>query len=439
MPKVSVLVPVYNTSNFLVQCLESLKKQTLEDIEFICINDGSTDNSLEILTNCAKNDNRFRVISKNNSGYGHTMNVGLQNACGEYIGIVESDDFIEPDMYQKLYETAKSYDADIIKSNYWEYSEGKDKLIEPLGNGPYRKVFTPRIEEKSLFLKGQSIWSSIYRREMIEKNKIRFLETPGASYQDTSFYFITMACSDRVVLLENAFLHYRQDNPNSSVKSSGKIYCVCDEFKKIWDFIEEKSELKECLKYVLPEFQWNVYLWNMSRLEDDYKYSFLERLYDEFNEINEKNLLKKECWNNPRAFDKIKKVENGKEKFLYGYYIDEQMERIYKNALISEIRRFKEVCVFGAGHVAKSIIISLGEYQVYPKKIVVSRPEENPANYMDYTVVGIEDISESEKDECLFLVAVKEVSQYHVIRKLQKRGVKNIIAVSKEMRISLMN
>ena len=95
-PKVSILVPCYNVEKYLKQCLDSIVNQTLQDIEIICINDGSTDSTLDIIKQYAKNDDRFVVIDKQNEGYGKSMNRGLDAATGEYIGIVESDDWIEP-------------------------------------------------------------------------------------------------------------------------------------------------------------------------------------------------------------------------------------------------------------------------------------------------------------------------------------------------------
>ena len=96
--KVSILVPVYNTERFLAECLDSLVGQTLKEIEIICINDGSTDGSLGILQRYAKDDKRIRILNKKNTGYGDSMNVGLSEATGEYIGIVEPDDFVEFDI-----------------------------------------------------------------------------------------------------------------------------------------------------------------------------------------------------------------------------------------------------------------------------------------------------------------------------------------------------
>ena len=107
MPKVSILVPTYNVSQYLDECMQSLIRQTLKDIEIICINDGSTDNSLEILKSYAAKDNRIKIIDKENGGYGIAMNMGLEQATGEYVGILEPDDYVKLNMYETLYNIAK--------------------------------------------------------------------------------------------------------------------------------------------------------------------------------------------------------------------------------------------------------------------------------------------------------------------------------------------
>ena len=104
MSAVSIVVPVYNTEMYLEECLSSICAQTLSDIEIICVNDGSNDESGSILNRFAARDNRIKVIHKANTGYGHSMNMGIEAASGEYIGIVESDDWIPQEMMQTLYE-----------------------------------------------------------------------------------------------------------------------------------------------------------------------------------------------------------------------------------------------------------------------------------------------------------------------------------------------
>ena len=121
MIKVSIVVPVYNVEKYLRQCMDSIVNQTLKEIEIICVDDGSTDSSGDILDEYASRDNRVRVIHKENKGYGHSMNMGFHAANGKYIGIVESDDYAEPEMFEVLYEEAEKKQLDVIKSSFYFY------------------------------------------------------------------------------------------------------------------------------------------------------------------------------------------------------------------------------------------------------------------------------------------------------------------------------
>ena len=121
MPKISIIIPVYNVEKYLRECLDSVLNQTLEDIEVICVNDGSTDSSANILEEYRLKDKRLRVIHKENSGYGHSMNVGFEATTGEYVGIVESDDFVKPTMFEELYNIANREHADVVKSDFYCY------------------------------------------------------------------------------------------------------------------------------------------------------------------------------------------------------------------------------------------------------------------------------------------------------------------------------
>ena len=210
-PAVSLLVPVYNVEKYLSRCLESARDQTLENIEVICINDGSTDRSPEIIREFVEADARFRSVDKENSGYGASMNMGLRAARGKYVGILESDDFIEPQFLEILFNTAEKNKAEVVKSNfffYWSSPKEKNELFELVTPSMANRLVSPQ-EEQDIFYLKPSIWSAIYRRDFLLENSIDFLETPGASYQDAGFNFKVWASAVRVVYLHEAYLHYR--------------------------------------------------------------------------------------------------------------------------------------------------------------------------------------------------------------------------------------
>jgi len=125
-PNISIIVPIYNVKKYLNKCLNSLINQTLKNIEIICVNDGSTDNSFEILMQY-KNDKKIIILNKTNSGYGDSMNQGIEYTSGQYIGIIEPDDFADIHMFENLYKYTKNNSIDIIRSNYYFYWKKKKK------------------------------------------------------------------------------------------------------------------------------------------------------------------------------------------------------------------------------------------------------------------------------------------------------------------------
>lgn len=294
---VSVIVPVCNVQTYLRQCLDSLTDQTLQDIQIICIDDGSTDGSLSILKEYSRRDSRIEIISKPNAGYGHTMNVGLSAAKGEYIGIVESDDFAETKMFEELYKLARKSDADVAKSNFFQYITNtipdNDPIVNNLEACKKDTVFCP-LNDQNIFLTQPAIWSALYKRSFLQEEGISFLETPGASFQDTSFNFKVFAAAKRVVVTNEAYLHYRIDNANSSVKSLKKIFCICDEYREIWEFASSRQDVYSHLKYRIPQIQFGGYLWNLERLTPALQYQFFDKFVKEFQSFKDKDLLRKE-------------------------------------------------------------------------------------------------------------------------------------------------
>lgn len=289
-PKVSVLVPVYNTSAFLPACLDSLLAQTLSDIEFICLNDGSTDESLDILLQYQQRDSRIRIVDKPNSGYGATMNLGISLSRAPYVGILESDDFAEPVMFERLYNMACSRMCDLVKCNYYEHADGVDTEQRPFDGFRYGRVFDPR-DDKWVLCVLPIIWAALYRKAMIKDNGIRFNETPGASYQDTSFVAQCWAAARRVVLLRDPLIHYRVDNVGSSVKSSSKVFEVCGEYALTQEFLKRDPERQAAFGSLIHLMKLGTYKWNYERIDAESKAAFAKRMTEEYIEAAEEGML----------------------------------------------------------------------------------------------------------------------------------------------------
>ena len=247
------------------------------------------------------------------------MNIGLQQARGEYVVIVESDDFINQDMCESLYTIAKDNIADIISARFFLHENGRD-IISNLGERKiYDLVFAPRFE-KNIWTDSMQVWSCIYRREFLIGNSIWFNETPGASYQDTAFVIKATVCADRMMFIKDAFLHYRTDNVSSSVHSKDKVFCICDEFQEVWGFINKRPELHGFLQYKVAVEQYMRYMWNYKRLADDCRGAFLNRMIKDFRELADQGLLEREYWFDIEAWNHVQDMVNRPEKIRYEYF-----------------------------------------------------------------------------------------------------------------------
>ena len=301
MPKLSILVPVYNVEEFLPLCLETIKNQSFKDFECLLINDGSTDNSLEILKKTAKSDKRFRVIDKKNSGYGASLNLGLNEAKGDYIGIVEPDDFIHRDFYKTLFDNSS---ADVIKTSFMRFSgrtwESVPERVfhEVRKDFPVNGIKIKPEENKRIFIVDPTIWSAVYKKTMLKKNKVEFLETPGASYQDAGFQFKAFASAKEIFCLEKPLYYYRIDNNKSSVKSDKKIEMVKQEFDEIDKFIKGKRNYQE----IADACRFRSYNWNLNRLK----------------------------FRNALKFAKLAKKDYKKKKFNANFFVKENHQRKYE-------------------------------------------------------------------------------------------------------------
>ena len=221
MPLVSIIVPVYNVEDYLIQCLVSIQDQTLKNIEIICVDDGSTDGSGAILDAFAAMDNRFIVRHKKNGGYGKAVNAGLKLAHGQYIGIVESDDFIAPNMYETLYEAAqKTFFPDIVKGSYWRVVNADTDEEQLLPSNYFNQLdagssFTLAENAEFLF-HHPSIWSAIYNHDFLKENGIKMPEIPGAGWADNPFMMETLVAARSIVYVNEGLYYYREFNSGSS-------------------------------------------------------------------------------------------------------------------------------------------------------------------------------------------------------------------------------
>lgn len=237
--KVSVIVPAYNVGQYIEKCLVSLIKQTLQDIEIIVVNDGSTDNTLNIIEKYSRNDSRIKIIEQKNSGVSAARNNGLLAAKGKYIFQIDADDWIEPETLEEYYKAAEENNADITIANvYIDFGNGKIRLLEDgrhLSDDLIKELFLDNILP--------SVCAKFYKRELFVKNDIKFSENIRIG-EDLLINFYLFFYAKKVIKIEKPFLHYMQRN-NSIMKSyREQILDIYNVFEEIRDFLNHKKLLE---------------------------------------------------------------------------------------------------------------------------------------------------------------------------------------------------
>jgi glycosyltransferase involved in cell wall biosynthesis len=287
MPAVSIVMPIYNAEPYLTKALESVLGQTFEDIQVVCVNDGSKDSSLATMKEFAAKDDRILILDQENGGYGHAMNSGIAASTGEYIGILEPDDYILPMMLEKLYSIAKQEDLDFIRSNYNRMTTDENGIEsfqeEKIANKPeyYGTVLNPQ-ENLDLFNVRMENWTGIYKADFIKGNNIVFNESPGAAFQDNGFWFQTYCLAKRIYLVDEAFYCYRVDNAASSINQPNKVFTMLDEYQWMENWLRNHPELCERFMGVFEYKKTHNSMFAFSRLADEYRGKFLARYSEEY-------------------------------------------------------------------------------------------------------------------------------------------------------------
>ena len=321
MAKVSIIIPTYNVEEYLEECMDSVVRQTLQDIEIICINDGSTDGSLEILKRYAQNDKRIIIVDKENGGYGIGMNIGLDKATGEYIGIVEPDDFVPLNMYEDLYNIAEKENLDFVKADFYRFKRSGNGNMDLVYNHlskneeDYNVVFNPSTDPKTL-LYIMNTWSGIYRRSFLEEYHIRHNETPGASFQDNGFFWQTFIYAKRAMIINKPYYMNRRDNPNSSVHNPDKVYCINKEYDFIREILMQDKKIWNRFKYIYWVKKLSNYLATVKRIGEEYKREYIRAISKEFCQAEELGELKKDVFTEEQ-WKKLQFLMRDPEGFSY--------------------------------------------------------------------------------------------------------------------------
>lgn len=284
-PLISVVIPCYNAEKYLAECLDSLLDQNVQDMQIICVNDGSTDATLNILHRYASNYNSFNIIDGPNGGYGKAMNKGLDAATGKYFALLEPDDVLEKGAYSKLLATAEKYQLDFVKGDVLLFRE--DVSGVKTWKRQYKRinniVLTPRDYPKLLVDMFPATWAGVYNTEFLKKNGIHYIETPGASFQDMGFFFITSALAEKVMYIDDVVYRYRTMHETSSCANRGKMpYALRDVYLYVQEKLSRTPEIWEKIKPVYLARRVDGHSWIYNALPYSVRFDYLEETRKEF-------------------------------------------------------------------------------------------------------------------------------------------------------------
>lgn len=292
--KVSVVMPVYNAEKYLSDALDCVQNQTLKEIEIICVDDGSTDQSVEILNSYQEKDSRIRVLHQVEPSVGAAMarNLGLQAARGEYLSFLDADDLFELDMLECVYQKAKATNAEIVMFDGFVYDTQSEMdrysldYILLYGLLPGREVFDPADYADTLFqMSTGAPWNKLFKRSLIQDNKIFFQPVQVAN--DIVFVYLALACARQIAVLKKRLVHYRKDATGNLTSGYTKWpTAICEVFSRLKEELEDRGLLQTYETTYIKDFlAFSEYcLGEMNTLEGfrelyaELKEEYLERL-----------------------------------------------------------------------------------------------------------------------------------------------------------------
>lgn len=279
MPKVSVIVPFYNVEGYIEKCLETLVNQTLKDIEIILVNDGSKDRSIEIVKMFLQQyPDKITYLEKENGGLSDARNYAIPYAKGEYIAFLDSDDYVEKDMYESMYELAKKENSDMVECDfYWEYPNKTKEDIGRIYHGKKEMLEKVRVVA----------WNKLIKREILEKTGIQFPK--GYRYEDVEFTYKLIPYLEKVSFLKKPCIHYVQREGSISNSQNERTREIFDVLEHVISYYKENEiydTYKEELEYVYARYAFCSSLLRIVKIKDE---EIQEKLLDEtWKNVNEK-------------------------------------------------------------------------------------------------------------------------------------------------------
>ncbi len=406
--KVSIIIPIYNVCEYIEECLNSAMKQTLCDIEILCIDDGSTDGTNEIVRKYAEKDRRIRLFCNNvNKGVSNARNLGIKNASGEYIYFLDSDDMLEITAIEELYYLALKdnldgilfdaqviYDNEILKDKFKDYKGHRKYKYKEIQEG--QELFSQFIYNDEW---SASVCRQFWNRKYILSYNLHFIE--GIIHEDELFSFLTLMCAKRIVVLDREY-HIRRFRNNSIMTTEKTIKNVHGILKcliEIYNFLESQDYIK-CEKEV---------------------YIHLRELL--FN-------IKNNVGNNTEWLDEFQ-YEDRKEQVLVQFIkMIIESEVVFTSAEMEQLKGVSQIYIYGAGSYARNLITMCIKNNISLKGVLVSDINSNPSELMGLKVIDIKNYLVEENDLVIIGVINTEY-KLQILSLLKQMKIENIMIPNK--------
>lgn len=344
-PKVSVIIPVYNTEKYLRECLDSVINQTLKEIEIICVDDGSTDNSLEILKEYAAKDNRITVLAQENLYAGVARNAGMMVASGEYYHFLDSDDWVENDIYKIILNSDKKYDI-VVFSNY---------VIDnaTLNISRINKLNIDKINSYNIFMQvSPNAWTKLFNKNFIHINEIKFQHLQVAN--DLTFTYTALSLADNINYINKPFVYYRSNQTSNLTANRGdKIECYFIAIQKLFNNLK--------INCIFNKYKEAFY--DRAKASLKYELKFYKHSYSELRQIMYK-ILESEL------YLKLESYIKPKISIIIPVYNSEKYLRECLDSVINQTLKDIEIICINDGSTDKSLSI-LREYKEIDNRIKV--------------------------------------------------------------------
>ena len=379
MPKVSVIIPVYNVENYLRECLDSVVNQTLKDIEIICVDDGSTDSSLEILKEYAAKDERIIIIQQENKGAGAARNTGLNTASGEYVYFVDADDWLSVDCLEKTYNKISANNADVCIVNMHHYND----LTKEFTGYQYYDTSNYNVDENGIYtykdfkhylFKRFYVFTKMYNREYLVSTGIKFPE--NVYYEDVLFHINSVISANKVVFLFDKVYFYRsrrQDSFMNMINISEKY------LNDIFKYIDDTKSLLEG-KGIFEELEYEYYIFlteqlafHANRLKSNVANTLRNKCRNYFDKISMNDVLEKY----PDLLPKYKTIFPKISVIIPVYNVEKYLRKCLDSVVNQTLKEIEIICL-DDGSTDNSLEI-LKEYQAKDSRIIIIQQENKGA------------------------------------------------------------